>query len=229
MDSFFAIQAGSDTTSGVLTFLLYYLLRDNETYKRLQAELDEAFPEPEAPLNLTTLNRLPFLGAVCEESCRLGTPFGGLPRVVPKGGHVLDDVFVPEGTIVAVPPWASQTSPDNVWPEPNEFRPQRWMPGGLGPGSKLVKQGMLSFSYGTRYHNLSSSQILIRSLAGPFGCLGRPLAVQELRQVTAKLLLTYNLSLSPEFDNAKFVAGIDNMRGTVFRYPLLITAEKRWQ
>ena len=51
--------------------------------------------------------------------------------------------------------------------------------------------------------------------------------MQELRQVTARLLLAFDLKLSPEFDNDKFVKGIDNMRATVFRYPLLISAEKR--
>lgn len=139
-----------------MTFLMYHLLRDRESYNRLTAELDQAFPDPDAPLNLQTLTRLPFLTAVCEEGTRLGTPFGGLPRVVPKGGHVLDDVFVPEDTIVAVPPWASQTNPEIVWPEPDEFRPQRWMPGGLGPDSRIVKQGLLSFSYGP--HTFVSSR-----------------------------------------------------------------------
>ena len=148
IDSFFAIQAGSDTTAGVATFLIYYLLSHPESYERLQAELDEAFPEPDAPLNLQTLNRLPFLAAVCDETLRLGTPFGGASRIVPQDGHVLDDVFVPGSTVVAVPPWTVQTDPDNVWPEPEKFRPQRWLPGGLGPGSKLVKQAMVYFSYG---------------------------------------------------------------------------------
>lgn len=45
--------------------------------------------------------------------------------------------------------------------------------------------------------------------------------------MTAKMLLAYDLKISPEFDNEKFVKGIDNMRATVFRYPLLISAEKR--
>ncbi|TCD63447.1 hypothetical protein EIP91_005388 [Steccherinum ochraceum] len=195
--------------SCVLIFVLYLLLRDSESHARLQVELDQAFPEPDAPINLQTLNRLPFLGAVCEESFRLGTPFGGLPRIVPQGGHVLDGVFVPEGTIVGVPPWTTQTSPENVYPEPEAFRPQRWMPGGLGPDNKIVKQGILSFSY------------------GPFACIGKSLAQQELRLVTTKLLLNYHLKLSPEFDNEKFIAGIDDMRATIFRYPLLITAERR--
>ena len=161
-----AIQAGSDAIASVLTFMFYYLLRDAESYRRLQAELDKAFPDPDAVLNVKLLNGLPFLTAICEESLRLGTPLGGQPRIVPKGGYVFDGVFVPEGTIVGVPGWTSQTSPENFWPYPDEFRPQRWMPGGLGPGSRLVKQAILAFSYGASLvGSLVSSEPLLISVS----------------------------------------------------------------
>lgn len=63
---------------------------------------------------------------------------------------------------------------------------------------------------------------------GPFGCLGKMVAVQEMRLVTAKILLTYDLKLAPSFEEHKFLAGIQNMRTTIFTVPLVVTATRRF-
>ncbi|EMD41365.1 hypothetical protein CERSUDRAFT_89930 [Gelatoporia subvermispora B] len=191
IESLFAIQAGSDTTSGVLTFAFYHLLKHKSAYNRLQSELDDAFPNPIDSLDLEVLTKLPYLNAVVDESCRLGTPFPGLPRVVPEGGSMIDGEFIPSGTIIAVNP------------------PERWLPGGLGPDSRASKSAILSFS------------------AGPFGCVGKPLALQELCEVISKLLLTLDLKYAPSFDSAKFEKGVHNMRTTIFNYPLTVVATPR--
>ena len=94
------------------------------------------------------LNALPYLDAVVNEALRLGSPFPGLPRVVPAEGAVLDNVFVPGGTVVGVPAYAQEIAEENFWPEPLAFKPQRWLPGGLGPGSYVNKSAIMTFSYG---------------------------------------------------------------------------------
>ncbi|KAJ7431550.1 cytochrome P450 [Mycena galericulata] len=213
VESLFGIQAGSDTTSGVLTFAFYHLFTNPEQYARLRDELDEAFPDyrdtDEMALSLDTLNALPYLSATVDECLRLGTPFPGLPRVVPPGGAVLADKFVPGGTIVAVNPWAQMTSPDNFSPEPFAFRPERWLPGGLGPDTVARRGAIMSFSYGS------------------FSCLGRALAIQEMRYVLSHLLLKYDWKVSPDWERQKFEAGIMNMRTSIFEYPLLAVATPR--
>lgn len=98
--------------------------------------------------DVTRLQDLPYLSAVINEGIRLGTPFPGLPRVIPEGGAILADTFIPERTIVGVPAWAQHISPSNFWPLPLEFKPQRWLPGGLGKGSILNKSAIMTFSFG---------------------------------------------------------------------------------
>ena len=141
-------EPGSDTTAGVLIFMFYYLLSNMESYNRLREELDDAFPDYDAPLNREILMELPYLSAVVEESLRLGTPFPGLPRVTPKGGATLAGTYIPEDTIIGVPAYSQSIHPENFWPEPESFRPERWLPGGLGPGSRVSKQAVLAFSWG---------------------------------------------------------------------------------
>ncbi|EIN11087.1 cytochrome P450 [Punctularia strigosozonata HHB-11173 SS5] len=126
VDALFAIQAGSDSTASVLNFAFYYLLNDRSKYEKLQAELDDAFPTG-SEITSSRLNGLPYLNAVVDEALRLGTPFSGLSRVVPEGGAMIDGHFIPGGTIVGVPAYTQQVSAENFSPEPEAFRPERWI------------------------------------------------------------------------------------------------------
>ncbi|KAK0462517.1 cytochrome P450 [Desarmillaria tabescens] len=171
IDSAFAIAAGSDTTGGTLTILLFYLLPVDE------------IDDPKALLDL------PYLYGV--------------------GGSMIDGEFIPEDIIVSVPPYTQQTDPENFYPMPMEFLPERWQPEGLGPETITKKNAMLCFSYGA------------------FSCLGKVFANQELHLTVAKLMLAYDMDLPKSFDQQKFIDGILNMRTTLFDYPLAITATPR--
>ncbi|KAJ7814739.1 cytochrome P450 [Mycena olivaceomarginata] len=208
-DITFAIQAGSDTTSSVLTLLFYYILADRDVYTKLITELNTNFGCTIDTNELPALFQLPYLQAVVQEALRLGTPLGNLPRVVPPGGCVISSRFIPAGTIVGVPIYAQEISEENFWPAPLEFKPQRWLAGGLGPGSLLNKSAVMCFSHGL------------------FGCLGKTLAIKELFIATAQLLLALDIRLDPSFDHHMFKAGIYNMRTTIFKYPLIVTVRPR--
>jgi hypothetical protein len=56
-----AIIAGSDTTSSVLTALLYYLLLNPGAYKHLQEEVDLAFTVGEEPLDTVKCSHMEWL------------------------------------------------------------------------------------------------------------------------------------------------------------------------
>ena len=56
-----AIIAGSDTTSSILTAVIYYLLLNPVAYEHLQEEVDSAFPNGEEPLDALKLSHLEWL------------------------------------------------------------------------------------------------------------------------------------------------------------------------
>jgi cytochrome P450 len=60
-DGGLAILAGSDTTSSALTAVVYYILCNPAVYKRLQEEVDAAFPSGEEPLDMTRLSHMEWL------------------------------------------------------------------------------------------------------------------------------------------------------------------------
>ncbi|KAI0030260.1 cytochrome P450 [Vararia minispora EC-137] len=209
VDSLFAIQAGSDTPAGVLTLMFFFLIKDSQVYDALRNELDMAFPDATVPLNMHALGQLEYLSAFMTESLRLGAPFHGFPRITPNEGAFLDEWFVPGGITVSVPGWSQHIDEDNFYPEPLAFRPQRWLPGGLGTGSRANKAAIMAFS------------------SGPYSCLGKQFAMEEITISLVRIVLTYDLEFAPEFDADSFYAGALNVRTPVFKRPLNVVAKRR--
>lgn len=91
------VLAGSETTAALLTGCTYYLLRHREKYARLVREVRSAFSKV-SEIKLSALVELPYLNAVLTESLRIYPPIPSmLPRLVPKGGAVIDGQYVPGG------------------------------------------------------------------------------------------------------------------------------------
>ncbi|KAI0667876.1 cytochrome P450 [Trametes maxima] len=207
-DAFIAMQGGSDNISVMLTLSVYFLLCEPIYHSRLRQELDEAFPDPTAPLPAEELAALPFLNGTINEALRLGTPFF-LPRVSPPGGLVMDGQYIPAGVVVALAAYSQQISPENFFPEPTAFHPDRWIAGGLGPNTKTEKGVLASFTF------------------GPYACVGKPLAYREMRHALARLVLMFDMALPHDFDARAFRDGVLNMHTTFFKHPLLVRVARR--
>ncbi|KAK0459244.1 cytochrome P450 [Desarmillaria tabescens] len=203
-ETILAIQAGTNGISSALTFSFFYLAMNMDVQHRLQEELKQVFRDREI-LDSRALQDLPYLNAVVMESMRLGAPLGSFYRLVPKGGASIEGEYFRQDTIIGIPAWGQMVSEDNFYPEPFAFLPQRWLPDGLGEGSRLNKGAMMTFSH------------------GPFGCIGKQLAHLEMRLVLSKILLRHTLELPPEFVPDKFLESVQNRRVTTFPYPLLVT------
>ena len=60
-----ALIGGSETTASTMSNVFFYLLTNPDVFRRLRAELDEAFPPGEGdPFDFTRLAELPYLNAV---------------------------------------------------------------------------------------------------------------------------------------------------------------------
>lgn len=199
-----ALLAGTNGISSALTFSLFYIASNSTIYAKLKAELHETFPDSDAssPLGMAELAELDYLNAVVNESLRLGAPLGNFPRLTPKGGAVIGGEYIAEGCIVSVPAWAQMISEDNFYPHPEQFIPERWLTGGLGPDSRTNRNAMMTFSH------------------GPFGCMGKQFVYQQMRLLLSRMILTYDFKLPDGFDATAFIEGIENRRTTSFTYPL---------
>ncbi|KAJ6543634.1 cytochrome P450 [Mycena vulgaris] len=188
-----AIIAGSDTSATVLSNTLFFLLSHPESYKRLQLEIDEAFPVgTKEPTDAATLSSLPYLNAVIKESLRLLPPVAtSLQRAptVGSGSKFLANGFIiPEGTSVNIPPYAIHHDPHYFSPDPERFMPERWLADEDDPAFILNQDAFIPFS------------------AGPANCAGKNLAMLEMRMVVAYIMQAFEIRFASGYDKGRWEA-----------------------
>jgi cytochrome P450 len=59
--------AGTETTSTTLAYCIWTLSIRKDIMRKLQAELDEAIPEPDEVISMSVAQSLPYLDAVVKE------------------------------------------------------------------------------------------------------------------------------------------------------------------
>lgn len=88
---------GSETTAALLSGCIFYILQHPSEYQQVVQEVCGAFSSNSA-IRLSALNNLAYLNAALAETLRIYPPIPAmLPRLVPKGGAVIQNQFVPEG------------------------------------------------------------------------------------------------------------------------------------
>ncbi|RYP59875.1 hypothetical protein DL770_010126 [Monosporascus sp. CRB-9-2] len=144
------VVAGSDTTSNTLTYLVWQTCRHPAVKEKLVKEATSL------PDNFTThqLKDLPYLNLVISETLRLHSAApAGLSRAVPPEGAMIGGYSLPRGAIVVSQAWSLHRNPD-VFPEPDDFKPERWE----NP-SKRMKEAFHPFGGGSRILLKSKSKV----------------------------------------------------------------------
>ena len=89
--------AGSETTATLLSGCTFYLLKNPAVYVKLRKDSFAAFKD-DSEIRIDSVNHLPYLKAVLDESLRIYPPAPtALNRVVAYPGHTISRYFVPGG------------------------------------------------------------------------------------------------------------------------------------
>ncbi|GAB3213704.1 bifunctional P-450/NADPH--P450 reductase [Marinactinospora endophytica] len=162
--------AGHETTSGLLSFAVYNLLRNPHVLARAYAEVDRLLPGEEPP-TYEAIMRLDVIPRILDETLRIWSP---IPAFSVKsfvdttlGGHP-----VPKGRKVVVLLPSLHRHP-KAWDRPEEFDIDRWLPenrAGHHPA------GYKPFGNGQR------------------ACIGRQFALTEARLALALVLRSFAIS-----------------------------------
>lgn len=157
--------AGHGTTAGALTWALYFLGHAPDVLRRLQDELTAlgADPEPEV------LAKAPYLEAVCNETLRLRPPSPGVGRKLNAPAQIVGYDLPAGAGVYAQIIWAHHDP--TVFPEPDVFRPERFL------GRTYSPFQFLPFGGGNRR------------------CIGAAFALYEMKLILGTLLRRHSFEL----------------------------------
>ncbi|KAK3322785.1 cytochrome P450 [Apodospora peruviana] len=167
------LSGGLDTVTTTVAWFVALLANRPDVQEKAVREI-EAYYGADKPLcDAEDDQQCQYIVALVRETLRYFTVLRlALPRVSVKD-IVHNGVLIPKGTVVFLNAWACNMDP-NVWDDPEEFRPERW----------LHKPDAPMFTYGIGYRM----------------CAGSLLANRELYLITMRLLNSFRIELADKVD-----------------------------
>ena len=163
--------AGHETTALALTWAWHILNKYPEVLAKLRAEVDAL----DHAVQADDLSKLPYTLAVMEETLRLFPPVPVTFRIAFERTE-LGSALIPQGNLVAISIRNIHRHP-GYWPEPLEFRPERFLPENK---ASLNRNAYMPF------------------LTGPHMCIGNHFALMEGQLLLAMMVQKYDVTESPK-------------------------------
>ncbi|MBD2613495.1 cytochrome P450 [Nostoc punctiforme FACHB-252] len=160
------LVAGHETTASALTWAFYWIDYLPEVRENLLWEL----PTVAANTDLSTIAKLPYLTAVCQETLRIyPIAMNAFFRIVKNPIEIMG-YKLPKGTLI-IPSIYLAHHREQVYPQPKQFKPERFLERQYSPYEYLP------FGGGNRR------------------CIGMAFAMYEMKIVLATILSEFQLSL----------------------------------
>ncbi|KZV63739.1 cytochrome P450 [Peniophora sp. CONT] len=190
------LLAGTDTTATALARMLHLLALHPEAQHKLREELVEA-GTPNVDLQFDTLDRLPYLEAVCRETLRLFPPVRFVQRqarqdhVLPLRqpvndveGKTVTEIFIPKGGIIMCSIVGVNCS-EAIWgADAREWKPERWL--------KPLPQAVLDAHIPGVYANMLTFS------GGARSCIGFKFSLLEQKCMLAQFIPSFEFEPSEE-------------------------------
>lgn len=189
------LVAGHETTSGLLSFALYYMVKNPKTMRRAQEEVDKI-----GFITLESLSKMPYIDAILKETLRLQPTAPMFAVSSDEDVSLPSEHLIKAGTPVMINLHGLHQDPAAWGPDPLAFRPERMLDGGF---DNAKPNSWKPFGNGMR------------------ACIGRAFAIQESLLAIATIVQNFDLELvDPGYElKIKFSLTIkpDNMKMYVRR------------
>nr|AGO02167.1 flavonoid 3'-hydroxylase [Nekemias grossedentata] len=201
--------AGTDTSSSTVEWAIAELIRHPKMMAQAQQELDAVVGRGRLVTELD-VPQLTYLQAIIEETFRLhpSTPLS-LPRMAAESCEI-NGYHIPKNATLLVNVWAIARDPE-VWEEPLEFKPSRFLPGGERPNADVRGNDFEVIPFG----------------AGRRICAGMSLGLRMVHLLTATLIHAFDWELAdgqvPEKLNMDEAYGLTLQRAA----PLMVHPRSR--
>lgn len=171
------VFAGADSTAVMLATAIFHIIRNPEIRSRLEEE--QNLHARTDSTNSEQATESPYLRATIKETLRLGMANPTrLTRIIPPNSSLkIDDVVLPAGTVVGCAAYTLHHDPD-IFPEPFEFRPERW----LDSSSSNNHDPSLQKGHNNGLKKDCMDRSILAFGAGARACLGKALAMRQLEE-----------------------------------------------
>ena len=179
---------GVDTASNTMQWVIYMMARNPDKQAILRQEVLSVLGE-QKHASPDTIAQMPYLRAWVRETLRLYPPVTILIRITNKD-LILSGYHIPAGTELHLLPY-QMSRDENVFEEPNAFRPERWL-----RGKKVSLQNS----------KFLEAKEVFSSLPFGFGrrmCVGRRIAELELRLLLARIVQQFEIRYPPDADEVE--------------------------
>ncbi|ORY80872.1 cytochrome P450 [Protomyces lactucae-debilis] len=163
------LVAGHETTSGLLSFCLYYMMKNPETMRKAQAEVDAL-----GHITLDSLAKMPYIDACLKEALRMQPTAPMIGVCCKEDVELPEGYMLPAGDTMMIDLHGVHNDPA-VYDNPSEFRPERMLNGGF---EALPPNSWKPFGHGMR------------------ACIGRAFALQEAMLAVATIVQNFDLELA---------------------------------
>ncbi|KAK4244447.1 cytochrome P450 [Corynascus novoguineensis] len=167
--------AGHETTSGLLSFTFYLLIKHRDAYKKAQEEVDSVIGK--GPIKVEHIKKLPYIAAVLRESLRLCPTIPMIGRQAKQDEVIGGKYHVEKDQRFAVLLAQAHLDPVVYGDTARDFIPERMLDGNFERLMKEYPDCWKPFGTGMR------------------ACIGRPFAWQEAVLVMAMLLQNFDFVL----------------------------------
>ncbi|KAF2260598.1 putative benzoate 4-monooxygenase cytochrome P450 [Lojkania enalia] len=174
-DSVALIVAGSDTVASTMVNIFYRLAIYPKHAEKVRQEVNSL----SSVYDIQGLKNLEHMNGVINEVLRLhpSVPTGGYRETPPEGLDIAG-TWIPGNTTIIAPRYTIGRL-ERLYKQPEEFIPERWY---SRPELVLDKKSFNPFNIGR------------------YSCIGKNLALAEIRFVTALLVSKYHITLAPGED-----------------------------
>ncbi|XP_017056731.1 probable cytochrome P450 28a5 [Drosophila ficusphila] len=187
---------GFETTATVLAHTLLNLGRNSQAQELLRREIRDHLQD--GIIAFDKLNELPYLDACIQETIRLYPPGFIANKLCTESIEIPNkdgpNVVVEKGTVVVVPHYSFMADED-FFPEPQSFKPERF----LEPdAAKTFKERGVFMGFGD----------------GPRVCIGMRFATAQIKAALVELISKFNVKINAktrkdnEFDPINIVTGL---------------------
>ncbi|GMY15845.1 cytochrome P450 94C1 [Fagus crenata] len=198
------LLAGRDTVASALTSFFYLLSQHPDVEAAIRDELERVIGRTQEEASFEKMRQMHYLnGAICE-SMRLFPPIQFDSKFCQEDDILPDGTFVRKGTRVTYHPYAMGRM-ERVWgPDCLQFKPERWLQNGVFRSESPYKYPV--FQAGLRV------------------CLGKEMALVEMRSVVLALVQRFDIRVASPNQAPQFAPGLTaSVRGGL---PVLV--QDRW-